>query len=75
MYLPTAVLFPEDGRRHFADAISPPVAIEQLRAKQTTREEVAITQSFFKFREFVQPAYDLAATCPGFQRIHNSPDL
>ena len=56
-------------------AISSPIAIEQLSAKQTHREEVAFTQSLFKFRKFVQPTYNLAATRPGFQSIHNAPDL
>ena len=60
------------GGYHFTHAISSYIAIEQLSAKQATREEVAITQSLFKFREFVQPAYDLAATKAGFQSIHSA---
>ena len=63
------------GGYHFTHAISSYIAIEQLSAKQATREEVAITQSLFKFREFVQPAYGLAATRPGFHSMHNAPDL
>jgi hypothetical protein len=56
---PTAVLFPEDRRRHFNQAISPPIAIEQLSAKQTASQQVAIMQGLDQFRERIQPTHDL----------------
>ena len=51
--------FGSQGRCHLIHVISPLIEIEQPGTKQTTRQQVAITQGLDQFREVVQPVDDL----------------